>query len=60
MWLWVLLEGINLFGGTETMWVKSNNMFGMTRKEYFNAHSEYYCPTVREIETRAPFAYIAI
>ena len=49
MWMWVLLEGTNLFGGTETMWVKSNNMFGMTREEYFNARSEYYCPTVKEI-----------
>ena len=60
MWLWVLLEGINVLGGKETMWVKSDKLFGTTREEYFNTHSEYYCPTVKVIETRAPFAYIAI
>ena len=54
MWMWVLLEGTNLFGGTETMWVQSNKLFGHTREDYFNAHSEYYCPTVKTIGQAPP------
>ena len=60
MWIWVLLKGTNLFGGTETMWVQSNKMFGYTNEEYFNAHSEYYCPTVEVIERAASTAMMYI
>jgi hypothetical protein len=49
MWLWVLLEGTNLFGGTETMWARSCDLYGTTKEKYFNARSEYYCPIVKYV-----------
>lgn len=51
MWLWVLLEGTNLFGGTETMWVRSCDLYGTTKENYFNSKSEYYCPIVKTVTT---------
>ena len=47
MYVWIELIGTTLFGGTETMITTTDKLNGMTHCEYFNAHSEYYCPTVK-------------
>ena len=46
MWKWIKLIGVNIFGGTEAMYVKSNELFGKDLVEYFNSRSTYYCPVV--------------
>ena len=55
VWIKIELIGTNVFGGTETVWVKPKDIYNKDLVEVFNSRSEYYCPTVeigRRIERR--------
>lgn len=46
VWSKIELIGTNVFGGTETVWVKPEDIHNKDIVEVFNSRSEYYCSAV--------------